>query len=122
MKSTHYGKYVFNTIEQAKEKKAEIYNNEEVPNFHSIQILGAELLQAATYDEDGELITEAVYADNCLVDVIWRGLEPTNAEAIAIDPSITPIYEHPTGWGNFSVDPSPPYHEVSGQCYQESKI
>ena len=122
MKSTHYGKYVFTSVEQAKEKKAEFYNNEEVANFHTIVILGAEVLEEATYDENGDILTEAVYADNCLVDVIWRGLEPTNAEATALDPSVKPIYDHPTGWGDFSVDPSPPYHEVSGQCHQKDKI
>ena len=40
---------------------------------HLIVELGHEVLTPATYDEEGELITEAVYGDAYLVDVLWDG-------------------------------------------------
>ena len=107
MKSTHYGKYVFTSVEQAKEKKAEFYDNEEVANFHTVVILGAEVLEEATYDENGDILTEAVYADNCLVDVIWRGLEEV---------------DHPYGWKTYAVTPENPLFEISGQNYKKDKL
>ena len=38
---------------------------------HLIVELGHEVLTPATYDEEGELLTEAVYGDAYLVDVLW---------------------------------------------------
>lgn len=35
--------------------------------------LGKEVLEPATYDEEGNLVTETVYSDNHKVDVIWWG-------------------------------------------------
>lgn len=40
---------------------------------HLIQELGYEVLTEATYDEEGEILTEAVYGDGYLVDVLWDG-------------------------------------------------
>lgn len=40
---------------------------------HLITELGYELLSPAEYDENGEVITEAVYSSNYLVDVLWNG-------------------------------------------------
>ena len=40
---------------------------------HIVQELGHEVLTPATYDEEGEILTEAVYGDAYLVDVLWSG-------------------------------------------------
>ena len=40
---------------------------------HIIAELGHEVLTPATYDEEGEILTEAVYGDAYLVDVLWSG-------------------------------------------------
>ena len=47
---------------------------EVVPSHsHIIAELGHEVLTEATYDEEGEILTEAVYGDAYLVDVLWSG-------------------------------------------------
>ena len=40
---------------------------------HLIVELGHEVLTPATYDEEGEILTEAVLGDAYLVDVLWDG-------------------------------------------------
>ena len=40
---------------------------------HLIKELGHEVVTEATYDEEGELLTEAVYGDAYLVDCLWDG-------------------------------------------------
>ena len=40
---------------------------------HLIVELGHEVTSPATYDEEGELLTEAIYSDAYLVDVLWDG-------------------------------------------------
>ena len=40
---------------------------------HIVAELGHEVLTEATYDEEGEILTEAVYGDAYLVDVLWSG-------------------------------------------------
>ena len=40
---------------------------------HLVKELGHEVVTEATYDEEGELLTEAVYGDAYLVDCLWSG-------------------------------------------------
>ena len=40
---------------------------------HLIVELGHEVITPATYDEEGEILTEAVLGDAYLVDVLWDG-------------------------------------------------
>ena len=40
---------------------------------HLIVELGNEVVTPATYDEQGEVVTAAVYGDAYLVDVLWSG-------------------------------------------------
>ena len=44
-----------------------------VPHSHIIAELGHEVVTEATYDSEGEILTEAVYGDAYLVDVLWSG-------------------------------------------------
>lgn len=47
---------------------------EVVPSHsHLIVELGHEIITPATYDEEGKILTEAVYGDAYLVDVLWDG-------------------------------------------------
>ena len=51
----------------------------EVPNNpHSIYKLGYLVETPATYDEEGEVLTEAVLSADYAVDVVWQG-EPVEA-------------------------------------------
>ena len=121
MKTTHYGKYVFSSIEQAQEKIAPFKEEGEI-NFHHFEIKGAELITPAEIDIDSELIEEPIYKDNCLVDVIWRGLEPENKEEMEADETVRAVYDHPYGWKSYAVTPENPIFEVNGQSYLKSKL
>ena len=48
---------------------------------HLIVELGHEVLTPATYDEEGEILTEAVYGDAYLVDCLWDGEADPSWEA-----------------------------------------
>ena len=96
------GKYNFNSKEQV-DSKIEALGEE---HNHTIVKLGNIVLQQAEYDEEGEVITEAVLSDKFHVDVMWIGLE-----------------DHPYGWKSYSVDlDSNGMHSFLGIDYKKNKI
>jgi len=96
------GKYEFNSKEQA-DSKIEALGEE---HNHTIVKLGNIVLQQAELDEDGEVITEAVFSDKFHVDVMWIGLD-----------------SHPYGWATYAVTPSDNgLHSFLGIDYQENKL
>ena len=74
-----FRKYVFASQEAAQEKINALGTTEDmegniVPSHsHLIVELDNEIITPATYDEEGELLTEAVLGDAYLVDVLWDG-------------------------------------------------
>jgi len=70
-----FRKYRFNTKAAASTKIAALGTDEDgnATHGHTIVELGHEVTTPATYDEEGEILTEAVYADSYLVDVLWDG-------------------------------------------------
>lgn len=70
-----FRKYKFQSEAAAKAAIASLGVDEEGNATHSNLIveLGHEVLTPATYDEEGEILTEAIYSDAYLVDVLWSG-------------------------------------------------
>ena len=106
-----YGKYVFNSKEQAEEKIADLSSTNEAGEVlghpHDIVKIGYELItEAATIDEEGNVVIEAVYGDKFLVDVLWN----------------TPMADHPYGWKTYSVEPSASKHRFVGVDFQSNKF
>ncbi len=96
------GKYEFNDESQVDTKVAAL--GEE--HNHSIVKLGNIVLQQAELDEEGDVITEAVFSDKFHVDVMWDGLD-----------------SHPYGWATYSVDlDSNGVHSFLGVDYITNKI
>jgi hypothetical protein len=73
--SKTFRKYRFATKAAASTKIAALGTDEDgnATHGHLIVELGHEITTPATYDDDGEILTEAVYADTYLVDVLWDG-------------------------------------------------
>lgn len=106
------GKYDFNSKEQAEEKIKSLgvekdENGNEYPTHnHTIVNLGNIVIQEATYDENGDVITEPILSDKCHVDVMWIGLE-----------------DHPYGWATYAVDlNSNGMHSFLGVNYIKNKM
>ena len=96
------GKYEFNSKEQLDSKIEGLKEN----HSHTIVKLGNIVLQQAEYDEEGEVITEAVLSDKFHVDVMWVGLK-----------------DHPYGWKSYSVDlDGNGMHSFLGVDYVTNKI
>jgi len=96
------GKYEFNSKEQA-DSKIEALGEE---HNHAIVKLGNIVLQQAEIDDEGEVITEAVFSDKFHLDVMWNGLD-----------------SHPYGWATYAVDlDSNGVHSFLGIDYQENKL
>ena len=70
-----FRKYRFATKAAASTKIAALGTDEDgnATHGHLVVELGHEITTPATYDEEGELLTEAVYGDGYLVDVLWDG-------------------------------------------------
>ena len=70
-----FRKYRFTTKAAATTKIAALGTDEDgnATHGHLVVELGHEITTPATYDEEGEILTEAVYADTYLVDVLWDG-------------------------------------------------
>jgi hypothetical protein len=73
--SKTFRKYRFATKAAASTKINALGTDEDgnATHGHLVVELGHEVTTPATYDEEGEVLTEAVYADNYLVDVLWDG-------------------------------------------------
>ena len=82
------GKYEFNSKEQA-ESKIAAFNGES----HSFVKLGFALIEKPTYDDEGNLLTEAVFSDKYMVDVAWEYLADEEGNV-----------DHPYGWKSYAVD------------------
>ncbi len=66
----------------------DLEGNEIPSNPHQIYKLGHLVETPATYDEEGEVLTEAVLSDTYAVDVVWEGepLEDWDANMIWCEP------------------------------------
>ena len=113
------GKYAFNSKDQALDKieGLGVEQDEDGNNYpthkHTVVELGYEVLEEPTYDEDGEVLTDIVYGDKYLIDVLWVGLEPDEDGEI----------DHPYGWKSYSVNiDGEGIHGFMGLNYQDLKI
>ena len=118
------GKYKFNTKEQFLDKvnalgtATDEEGNEYPTHSHTIVQLGHEVLEDAVYGENEEtgefeLISEAIYSDKYLVDVLWKNLEADEDG----------IIDHPYGWKSYSVDVEENgMHSFLGLDYQSLKF
>jgi len=70
-----FRKYRFATKAAASTKIAALGTDDHgnATHGHTIVELGHEVTTPATYDEEGEVLTEAVSSDSYLVDVLWDG-------------------------------------------------
>jgi hypothetical protein len=68
---------------------------EENPINGHLSVLGNECTKEATFDAEGEVITEAEYSDKLLVDVIWNE-------------------EEDEAWTPFRVKPTSHQHWIGG--------
>ena len=135
------GKYKFNTKEQFLDKvdalgTATDEDGNEYPTHGNVIVeLGYEVLEDAVYgvnEETGEfeVISEAVYSDKYLVDVLWKGDEIKVVEQDAVLDEegnvITPevvSYDHPYGWKSYSVEVEENgMHSFLGLDYQSLKF
>jgi len=73
--SKTFRKYRFATKAAASTKIAALGTDDDgnATHNHLVVELGHEVTTPATYDDEGEILTAAVYADNYLVDVLWDG-------------------------------------------------
>jgi len=73
--SKTFRKYRYATKAAATTKIAALGTDDDgnATHGHLIVELGHEVTTPATYDEEGEVLTEAVYGDEYLVDVLWDG-------------------------------------------------
>lgn len=118
------GKYKLNTKQQFLDKvdalgtATDEDGNEYPTHEHVIVELGHEVLEDAVYgvnEETGEfeLISEAVYSDKYLVDILWRNLEEDEDG----------IIDHPYGWKSYSVEVEENgMHSFLGLDYQSLKF
>ena len=113
------GKYAFNSKEQAIEKieGLGIAQDEDGNNYpthkHTIVELGYEVISEAVINEEGEVVEEAVFGTDYLVDVLWRDLEADEDGEV----------DHPYGWKSYSVEiGSEGIHSFMGLKYQDLKF
>lgn len=112
------GKYAFNSEDQAKEKIEALGLEQDENGYtspthnHTVVELGYEVLGQAIYDEEG-MVSDAIYGDKYLVDVLWENLEPDEDGEI----------DHPYGWKTYSVDiEDEGIHGFAGLRYQSLKF
>ena len=105
-----YGKYVFNDKAQAEEKIADLSSTNEAGEVlghpHDVVLVGHELITKAEIDAEGNVVTEAVYGDKFLVDVLWN----------------TPMEDHPQDWKDYSVEPRGTKHRFVGVDFNSNKF
>jgi len=98
------GKYEFDSLEQAEDKITALGiatdddGNTYPTHKHCIVKLGYIVLEQGEYNEEGEEVKAPVLSDKYHLDVLWKGLEPVDAEAETLD------YTHPEGWANYAVE------------------
>jgi len=116
---TKIGKYAFSSKEQAQSKinslgvETDEDGNSYPTHYHTVVELGLEPLSEATFDEEGNILEEATFGTNYLVDVLWYNLEEDE------DGNIT----HPSEWESFAVNiDTEGIHGFLGLEYQLNKI
>ncbi len=129
-------KYEFDSKTQYDTKFAALHTDDAdgnpIPNFKFAAVeLGHIVLEQATYDEDGEVVTEAVLSDGWHVDMAWwlEGITTIEEEAVldedgmVVTPAVTSI-DHPYGWKSYKVDfeEGQGMHSFAGVDYQSHKI
>jgi hypothetical protein len=98
------GKYEFNSSVQADDMIAALGTTttelgDVVPSHnHCVVRLGYIVLEQGEYNESGEQTKAPVLSDKYHVDVLWKGLEPVDAEAEVLS------YVEPIGWSDFRID------------------
>ena len=114
----HIGKYAFNSEKQAKSKIKALGTQTtdegvEYPTHpHIVTELGIERLSEDIYNEEWELVQEAIYGTDYLVDVLWYDLKEENGSV-----------SHPYGWATYSVNVSGEgIHSFLGLEYQDLKL
>ncbi len=90
------GKYEFNSLVQADDMINAL--EESSAHKHCIIKLGFIVLEQAEYNEDGEETKAPVLSDKYHVDVLWKGLDPVDAEAEVLS------YVEPNGWIDNRID------------------
>jgi|TARA_R110000744_G_scaffold339068_2_gene444267 hypothetical protein len=104
------GKYRFNSKEQAESKIEGLgIAQDQGVNYptheHTVVEIGFEILEEPVYGEEN-VISEAVFGESYLVDVLWRDL-----------------VDHPYGWKSYEVDvETEGIHGFSGLKYQNLKF
>ena len=93
-------RYKFNDIEQAANKIDSLFaidsEGNKTPNSKFAVIdLGKFILQDEELDEDGNVVTEAIFTDGYAIDVVWHDLE-----------------ESPYGWKSYEITPNNPKHKI----------
>ena len=98
------GKYEFDSLEQAESKinalgtSTDEDGNTYPAHKHCIVKLGYIVLEQGEYNEEGEETKSPVLSDKYHVDVLWKGLEPVDAEAEVLS------YVDPDGWSEHRID------------------
>ena len=97
------GKYEFESKEEALEKIVALgvatdeEGNDYPTHKHAVVHLGNLVMAEATYDDEGEELTDVVMSTMHAVDVLWNGLS-----------------EHPEGWADSAIVTSNPKHSFLG--------
>ena len=117
------GKYEFNSSTQADDMIAALGTttdedgNTYPSHNHCIVKLGYIVLEQGEYNEEGEEVKAPVLSEKYHLDVLWKGLEPIDAEAEVLS------YIEPKGWADNRIDiDGNGVHSFMGLDYQEYKF
>ena len=106
------GKYEFDSLEQANSKirglgtERDEDGNDVATHPHSVVRLGFLVIEEGQYDEEGNVVKEAVYSNKYSVDAMWVDTE-----------------SHPFGWKSYAIDvDGDGSHSFAGINFQENKI
>jgi len=117
------GKYEFNSSVQADDMIAALGTstdedgNTYPSHNHCIVKLGYIVLEQGEYNEEGEEVKAPVLSEKYHLDVLWKGLEPIDAEAEVLS------YIEPKGWADNRIDiDGNGVHSFMGLDYQEYKF
>jgi hypothetical protein len=117
------GKYEFTNESTAKSKIAALGTatdedgNTYPTHKHCIVELGNIVITPGDYDEEGNELKAPVLSEKYHVDVLWKGLEPVDAEAEVLS------YVEPSGWENNRIElDNNGVHSFMGLDYQEYKF
>jgi len=117
------GKYEFDSLEQAESKinalgtSTDEDGNTYPTHSHCIVKLGYIVLEQGEYNEEGEETKAPILSDKYHVDVLWKGLEPVDAEAEVLS------YIEPNDWANYRIElDNNGVHSFMGLDYQLYKF